>query len=577
MKRALLPLAALGVLSAADPCPPPPETERQPGGPAGSIRALERTLESDPSLAWVRLPLARMYLKADPKDEARAVDHLKLYIQACPYNLEPYAELTAIGDREFAAEAARRLRRLLPDRTGPEAIALYPTLWQTELRVASGADQDEAHWRISEDLARLKRLDPTNDRGLETVLREGARLLGDAQPKMPSAAGRFARELQAWRTQHSRPTDPAAQKKYAEALLQASGEWIGKYPGEFIPLHERFVALDMLDAPNSEIEAAGDTLIRKEDSRATVSGTSVRVHVGEVWLRHGIRLADIPGIVEKGLERSDQNRSDSRMFGWGILAEAYLKTGQPNQAREVLGRMRVRLEANRGSRPPAFASWLAQYYTCMAQLAEKENNKLDQLTYLERALATHQLNAAQAEKAHALWKELGGSAEGWKVFSEPPETGRGGMPVRLPTASRAETGKPLPDFELKDLEGRTWTVARFQGRMTLVNLWATWCAPCLKELPYVQKLYDRIKDRAGMQVVTFNVDEDEGVVQPFLRKNGYSFPVLPAREYIKALLPTLSIPRTWILDPSGIMREESVGFGGSGSEWVERALAKLRE
>jgi thiol-disulfide isomerase/thioredoxin len=150
-------------------------------------------------------------------------------------------------------------------------------------------------------------------------------------------------------------------------------------------------------------------------------------------------------------------------------------------------------------------------------------------------------------------------------------------PVPPPDGPRAEVGKPLPILEVKDLEGRTWTLTDLEGRTTLVNLWATWCGPCVQELPYVQKLYERIQSHRGMQVLTLNVDRDVEKVQPFLEKHNYTFPVLLARSYVKALFPTLSIPRNWITDKTGTLREETVGFGGSGNQWVENVLAKLRD
>ena len=50
-------------------------------------------------------------------------------------------------------------------------------------------------------------------------------------------------------------------------------------------------------------------------------------------------------------------------------------------------------------------------------------------------------------------------------------------------------GDPAPDFTLKDLEGKTWTLSELKGQVVFINFWATWCPPCLKELPSMQQLY----------------------------------------------------------------------------------------
>jgi len=62
-----------------------------------------------------------------------------------------------------------------------------------------------------------------------------------------------------------------------------------------------------------------------------------------------------------------------------------------------------------------------------------------------------------------------------------------------------------------------------------------------------------------------------------LRPPAARFPVLLAHDYVHALLPNLSIPRNWVVDKEGLMREESIGFGGDGNQWVKNALAKLHE
>jgi cytochrome c-type biogenesis protein len=65
----------------------------------------------------------------------------------------------------------------------------------------------------------------------------------------------------------------------------------------------------------------------------------------------------------------------------------------------------------------------------------------------------------------------------------------------------------MPSFELADLSGKIWKLKTVQGRSVLINVWATWCGPCNAELPHLQKLYEALKDRPDLQILTFNVDE----------------------------------------------------------------------
>lgn len=90
-------------------------------------------------------------------------------------------------------------------------------------------------------------------------------------------------------------------------------------------------------------------------------------------------------------------------------------------------------------------------------------------------------------------------------------------------------------------------------------------------MPHVQKLYDKIKDRKDIQIITFNVDDNIGLVGPFLKQNNYTFPVIPAEFLVHSLVPSLGIPLNWIADTNGVVRLEKVGFGGE-EKWADEVL-----
>ena len=108
-------------------------------------------------------------------------------------------------------------------------------------------------------------------------------------------------------------------------------------------------------------------------------------------------------------------------------------------------------------------------------------------------------------------------------------------------------------------------------------MFATWCAPCRDELPSVQKLYELSKERGGFQVVVMSVDENPGELTPFLAANGYTFPVVRAREYVQSVAGPYTIPQNWIVDGTGTLREKSVGFDPRTADWVDRMGAKTLE
>lgn len=108
----------------------------------------------------------------------------------------------------------------------------------------------------------------------------------------------------------------------------------------------------------------------------------------------------------------------------------------------------------------------------------------------------------------------------------------------------------------------------------LVNLWATWCGPCREEHPQLQKLYDKLKTRTDVQVITFNVDDEVGKVEPYMKEKGYTFPVLLAKSYIDDLIPSLTIPQNWIVDAKGKWQWEQIGFGAA-AKWEAEITSKL--
>ena len=101
-----------------------------------------------------------------------------------------------------------------------------------------------------------------------------------------------------------------------------------------------------------------------------------------------------------------------------------------------------------------------------------------------------------------------------------------------------------------------------KGKALLINVWATWCGPCQGELPYLQKFYDKVKDRSDIQVLTFNIDDSAVDVTPYMRDNHYTFPVLMAKEFVFELLPEVGVPQNWIVDREGKWKWDESGFAG---------------
>jgi peroxiredoxin len=113
------------------------------------------------------------------------------------------------------------------------------------------------------------------------------------------------------------------------------------------------------------------------------------------------------------------------------------------------------------------------------------------------------------------------------------------------------------DFTLADLNGKTWTLKSLQGKVVLVNFWATWCPPCRKEMPDLETLHKQFKKK-GLVILAIS-DEDASKVKPFIAEKGVSYTVLldPGRR-VNTLFNVMGIPKTFIYDRSGKLAAESI-------------------
>jgi cytochrome c biogenesis protein CcmG/thiol:disulfide interchange protein DsbE len=121
-------------------------------------------------------------------------------------------------------------------------------------------------------------------------------------------------------------------------------------------------------------------------------------------------------------------------------------------------------------------------------------------------------------------------------------------------------GTAAPGFRLPSLEGGHVDLAAFRGRVVLLNFWATWCAPCVAEMPSLERLH-RALGPEGLAVVTVSADDDPAALRDFVKRYGLTMPVLLDPEGSEAgrAYRTTGYPETFVLDASGILLRHYVG------------------
>ncbi len=135
--------------------------------------------------------------------------------------------------------------------------------------------------------------------------------------------------------------------------------------------------------------------------------------------------------------------------------------------------------------------------------------------------------------------------------------------------------RPAPDFALNNLADEKVSLKNFRGNVVLLDFWATWCKPCVKSMPVLQKLHDQFAPK-NFIVLGISTDEDgKKKVEPFIKKHQIAYPILldaeenPAWEAYKVKV----IPLMFLVDPKGQIVRQWVGE--ADMKEVERAVAEL--
>jgi hypothetical protein len=207
------------------------------------------------------------------------------------------------------------------------------------------------------------------------------------------------------------------------------------------------------------------------------------------------------------------------------LIDAHIAMGDAAKARAGLDLLKIWLDSHRPTEQAGRSERLtyrgqqADYWERAGGLAELEKRPKDALTAYENVLQcrshwdTLAERFAVMDKTSVFWKATGGTQQALeKWLRELTAT------ISVPAQNWDKIDRIVPDFALTDLSGRKWTQNDLKGKVTIVNIWATWCGPCIAELPYVQKVQNSIKNRKDVQVITLNIDENPGLIEPFLKQ-----------------------------------------------------------
>lgn len=572
-----------------------------------SIRLLEAAKAKAPQFPWPALELARIYFRGKWADKDKTAENVAAFFADCPGSGNSTAHWLLTKNAALQPKVAAAMRARLEKESDPKRLKDYETLWGLEFRTRPPQEHDAVRKLVAQDVKRLESLNPKGDADWLALLIKGYKESDLSKESVSAAEDRLLRAyprsneaydilFERWRKAHKEPEDQgdaAAWAKYNKEYQEALKNWIQQFPDSiYLQRYAWFYATADDDAvPEKERITAMDTLLKyAEEYQPPDFWTPM--NAAQFLRDHGWEAERVLTLMSKTQtqlakdrerQREDDNVSAEDLKDqkeqeiWqnqmvdGVVLKAAKQAERPEEA--------LKLRASIEGQVPQDVKFQSGYWENRARLEAMQNHPQDALAYYQLALQTRvdppkawhgKLRDDLTEEAKALWKQLGGTETAWAVWSKPPA----GKTEQLAEGRWEKPTKAIPTFELADLSGKTWRLKELGGKVVLINLWATWCEPCNAELPHLQKFYEKVKDKPDFQVLTFNIDEDLGLVAPYLKEKGYTFPVLAAYSTVVSLLDGFAIPQNWIVDPHGIWKWRQIGYGGGTDSDFEKDMSE---
>lgn len=132
-----------------------------------------------------------------------------------------------------------------------------------------------------------------------------------------------------------------------------------------------------------------------------------------------------------------------------------------------------------------------------------------------------------------------------------------------------------PAFLLNNLEGGQTALSDFSGKLILLNFWATWCKPCRDEMPAMQRLWEKYRDR-GLVVIAISADKKPRAVKTYIEKHSLSFPVLlDASGYIRTKYEVIVLPMSYLIAADGKLSGRLTGVRAWDSQQAFDLIEEL--
>ncbi|QEM09782.1 TlpA family protein disulfide reductase [Mucilaginibacter rubeus] len=142
-------------------------------------------------------------------------------------------------------------------------------------------------------------------------------------------------------------------------------------------------------------------------------------------------------------------------------------------------------------------------------------------------------------------------------------------------AKHSEMLANVSDIQFKDADGNTTSLSSLKSKVVFINYWATWCPPCLAEMPKVNELYKKFKNDSKVAFLLVDVDNDFPKAKAFMLKNGYDMPLYNQISNVPESLLDGTIPTTLVFNKDGKLVYKHSGAADYSSERFEEFIKNL--
>ena len=128
-------------------------------------------------------------------------------------------------------------------------------------------------------------------------------------------------------------------------------------------------------------------------------------------------------------------------------------------------------------------------------------------------------------------------------------------------------------MQLRDEQGKIISLSALKGKRVFLNLWATWCPPCVAELPSIQSLYDKTGKLQDNVFLIVSLDDEFVTAKDFMKKKGYNFPIYEVVGNMPELFNVPGIPATFVFDKKGALNFSHIGM----NDYSKRRFVQMME